>query len=288
MKMDTRHKIFFATVAYRFISFLRRCFGKDDHIRANRGGIIWDLDLYEGIDFSIFLLGGFEPGTLKLYKKLLGHAAGEVVLDIGANIGSHTLPLAQLVVPKGGKVYAFEPTQYAFEKLIRNIALNPSIGRGVEAVQAMLLAKDGVAAEQEIYSSWPLENTPNLHADHRGQLKTTSGAQAFSLDSFVNVHDIKRVDFIKLDVDGHEPDVLAGSWLSLERFHPTILMEWSPHIFAERPEVMQHALARLLELGYGIFDGETGMAITGGHEELDRRTPGKGSMNILLRFHDKA
>ncbi len=287
MKMDTRHKILLATVAYRFVSFVRRCFGKDDHIQTVRGGIVWSLDLHEGVDFSIFLLGGFEPGTLQLYKKLLGHAAGEVVLDIGANIGAHTLPLAQLVVPMGGKVYAFEPTQYAFGKLVRNIALNPSIGKGVEAVQAMLLAKDGVAVEQEIYSSWPLENTPDLHADHRGLLKTTSGAQAFSLDSFVNDRAIQRIDFIKLDVDGHEPDVLAGSWLSLERFHPTILMEWSPHIFAEHPEVMQQTLARLLELGYGIFDGETGKAITGGYEELDRRTPDKGSMNILLRFDDK-
>jgi FkbM family methyltransferase len=224
---------------------------------------------------------------LRLYKKLLGHEAGEIVLDIGANIGAHTLPLAQLVVPKGGKVYAFEPTQYAFGKLNRNLAINQLVGKGVEAVQAMLLAEDGVAAKQEIYSSWPLENTPDLHTEHRGQLKTTSGAQAFSLDYFVNDRDIQRIDFIKLDVDGHEPDVLEGSWSSLERFHPTILMEWSPHIFAEHPEVMQQTLTKLLELGYSIFDGETGNSIAGGYEQLDRLTPEKGSMNILLRFSDK-
>lgn len=98
---------------------------------------------------------------------------------------------------------------------------------------------------------------------------------------------ITRIDFIKLDVDGHEPDVLTGAWLSLQRFHPTILMEWSPNLFAERPDAMRLALSRLLEMGYCLFDGSSGKLISGGQEELDRRTPHKGSMNILLRFPEK-
>ncbi len=130
MKMDTRNKIQLATAAYKVVSFARRCAGKDDHVEVKRGGVTWNLDLHEGIDFSIFLLGGFERGTLRLYTQLLGRERCEVVLDIGANIGAHTLPLAQLVVPKGGKVYAFEPTVYAYGKLLENIALNPSIGGG--------------------------------------------------------------------------------------------------------------------------------------------------------------
>jgi len=287
MKIDTGHKIQLATAAYTVVSLARRCFGKDDHIEVKRGGVTWDLDLHEGIDFSIFLLGGFEPGTLRLYKQLLGQKDCETVLDIGANIGAHTLPLAQLVAPRGGKVFAFEPTDYAYGKLSRNIALNPSIG-GVEAVQAMLVAEEyGIAAEQEIYSSWPLGNETGLHADHRGQLKSTSGAQAFSLDAFVQIQAITKIDFIKLDVDGHEPDVLAGAWLSLQRFHPMILMEWSPHVFADHPDAMRLALLRLLEMGYQLFDGSTGRFIPGGHEELDRRTPHKGSMNILLKMPEK-
>jgi len=61
MKMDTRHKTKHATVAYRIIAFVRRGFGKSDDVRVKSGGIIWDIDLHEGIDFSIFLLRGFEP-----------------------------------------------------------------------------------------------------------------------------------------------------------------------------------------------------------------------------------
>jgi hypothetical protein len=116
-----------------------------------------------------------------------------------------------------------------------------------------VVAEDGIAAEQEIYSSWPLRNEPGLHADHRGQLKTTSGAQLFSLDSFVRMRGITRIDFIKLDVDGHEPDVLACARLSLERFHPMILMEWSLYLFAEHPDAMRLALSRLLGMGYACL-----------------------------------
>ena len=79
------------------ISLARGWFGKGDLVEIRRGGYNWALDLHEGIDFSIFLLGGFEPRTLRLYRKLLGRQEGEIVLDIGANIGAHTLPLAKLV-----------------------------------------------------------------------------------------------------------------------------------------------------------------------------------------------
>ena len=138
------------------------------------------------------------------------------------------------------------------------------------------------AVDHEIYSSWPLVNGRTLHADHQGELKTTKGAQAVSFDSFVRMQGIQRIDFIKLDVDGHEPDVLRGAELSLRRFHPTILMEWSPNLFTD--DAMNSALSRLLEIGYELFDGTSGKFISGGSKELDRRTPHKGSLNILLKM----
>jgi FkbM family methyltransferase len=282
--MNTKNKIRLATVAYKIVHFVRSCIDKDDKVTVVRGGVNWNLDLNQGIDFSIFLIGGFEPGTLRLYRELLGNTEGEIVFDIGANIGAHTLPIAKLVTPKNGKVYAFEPTRYAYEKLLQNVSLNPSIQHGIVPVQAMIAAKDDTTAEPEIYSSWPLANVTTTHADHCGELKSTIGAEVFSLDSFVRMRDISRVDFIKLDVDGYEPEVLAGAWLSLNRFKPTILMEWTPYLFSERPDAMCNALSRLLGLGYSLFDGKSGKPISGGVDELDRRTPSKGSMNILLRF----
>jgi len=94
---------------------------------------------------------------------------------------------------------------------------------------------------------------------------------------------LERVDFIKLDVDGHEPEVLRGAGETLQAFKPMLLMEWSPHLFVARPNAMPEMLARLQAMGYRLLNGATGVAINGDHVALDALTPPGGSMNILLR-----
>jgi hypothetical protein len=81
--------------------------GLSERVRLRRRGIRWDLDLAEGIDLSIYLLGAFEPRLVGAYRKLI--RPGACILDIGANIGAHTLQFAQLVGDRG-KVVAYEPT----------------------------------------------------------------------------------------------------------------------------------------------------------------------------------
>ena len=83
----------------------------------NRGSYKWELDLKEGIDFSIFIQGCFEPEVIKTYKKHIKE--GDIVIDIGANIGAHTLPIANLLDHEG-KIYALEPTKFAYSKLKNN------------------------------------------------------------------------------------------------------------------------------------------------------------------------
>lgn len=257
-------------------------FGKGDSVGVRRGGVRWLLDLKEGIDFSIYLLGGFEPGTLRLYKTVVATYRPQVVFDIGANVGAHTLPLANLVAGYGGRVYAFEPTRWAYEKLLVNIQLNPDLAGHIVPIQAMLVAHDNEAVEPSIYSSWPLSDSSDLHPVHRGQSMSTSGASAIPLDHVVKEQKLERLDFIKLDVDGHEPEVLTGGWASIEAYKPIVMMEWSPHLFEDRPDVMHDALNRFLTLGYSVLDGSRGMDIRGGAAMLDEMTPAGGSMNIML------
>jgi hypothetical protein len=111
--LSTKSKIFIARVLLKPVIATRSLFRLPSSVITTRRGLTWSLDLTEGIDLAIFILGGFELKTLRRYKKLIRE--GDVVLDIGANVGSHTLPLAQLV-GHAGKVFAFEPTAWAFEK----------------------------------------------------------------------------------------------------------------------------------------------------------------------------
>lgn len=282
MRLNTREKIAMAKAASGAIRSARRLLGLGNMVRVRRGRVNWILDLREGIDFSIYLLGGFERGTLKLYERILAHKKSQVVFDIGANIGAHTLPLARLVAPSGGQVHAFEPTVYAIDKMRKNLALNPEIAGSVIVTQAMLTGQRGLQPDKEIYSSWPLVKDKRLHAVHRGKLKNTTGAKAVMLDDYVDQSGLERVDLVKMDVDGHEPEVMAGAWETFKRFRPLLIMEWSPCLFTERPNVMENILDRLFGMGYYLNDGDTGREIRNGLSALRSLTPGGGSMNVLL------
>ncbi|KPK71302.1 MAG: hypothetical protein AMJ84_06405, partial [Acidithiobacillales bacterium SM23_46] len=196
--MSTRRKITLARWAYQCVHAARALFARDDHTIVVRGDIVWDLDLGEGIDFAIYLLGAFERSSIRAYSQLIH--PGAVVIDVGANIGAHTLPFAHLVGP-GGRVLAFEPTTYAFHRLQRNLALNPAIAQRVSAYQAMLAAQSGNVPGVDLYARWPLRHAPETrHSTHMGIAASTDGAEVVALDDWIERHNISRVDFIKLDV----------------------------------------------------------------------------------------
>src|SRR6266436_1686314 len=65
MILTTKTKIAMAGLAYRAIAMGRAVLGRDDCVSAERGGLKWCLDLREGIDFSIYLLGAFERSTVR-------------------------------------------------------------------------------------------------------------------------------------------------------------------------------------------------------------------------------
>src|SRR5260370_12164484 len=116
--LTTKKKVLLAALAYRVVAAGRGLVGKDNLATVRRGGLKWRLDLSEGIDFSIYLLGSFERSTVLALQKLVRHS--DVVFDIGANIGAHTLGLARSVGPSG-RAFAFEPPGFAVAKLRGNL-----------------------------------------------------------------------------------------------------------------------------------------------------------------------
>jgi FkbM family methyltransferase len=241
----------------------------------------WSLDLREGIDFSIWLLGAFELETVRCYQKFV--KAGSVVLDIGANIGAHTLLLAQTVGP-GGKVYAFEPTDYAFIKLSMNRSLNPCLADRIYCMQYMLVDKDASGGTTPgLYSSWPLDAVDGLHELHQGRLMTTTGAEAKALDSVVSTLNLSRVDCIKLDIDGFECEMMRGASEVLNRWHPVIIMELAPYALQEQGASLQELIRLLKQHGYLLFELSKGMPLTMDSNELEMLIPAGASLNVIAR-----
>jgi FkbM family methyltransferase len=233
----------------------RRLAGRDAVLRVRRSGLLWELDLSEMIDFSIYMLGAWERHVQGAYRRCLAH--GDVVLDIGANIGAHSLPIAQLVGPHG-RIIAIEPTDLAFRKLRRNIELNPELSaRMIPLQMAMLAGADGAVPER-IYSSWPLRAPQEAHPVHGGCLQRTSGAVGSCVDSLVSSLSVPQVNFIKIDVDGAEPEVLLGARSTLQRWRPRILLEWSDHFHAHCGTQPDQALGLLGELEYRVISAGAG------------------------------
>jgi FkbM family methyltransferase len=203
----------------------RQLFGRGPLTQVSRGGAQWELDLREGIDFSIWLRGYFEPSTVATYRRLL--RPGVTVLDVGANIGAHTMHLAIAAGP-AGRVIAFEPAADTFDRLVKNIALNPHLGGRISVQRTMLLASRETPLPQEVVSSWPLLPRSQLDPIAPGRAQTTRGAAAARLDDALRSLGAITVDFMKLDVDGYELDVLQGAPRLLNESPPLILIELAP------------------------------------------------------------
>jgi FkbM family methyltransferase len=245
-------------MAARVVSYTllapRRLAGMDALVRVQRSGIRWELDLAEAIDFSIYMLGAWERHVQRDYRRYLAH--DDIVLDIGANIGAHSLPMAQLV-GAGGRVIALEPTDMAFRKLHRNIELNPELAARIIPLQMAMLARADGTVPERIYSSWPLRAQRDSHPVHCGRLQPTSGATGSCIDSLVASHAVPHVTFMKVDVDGAEPEVLLGARSTLQRWRPRMLLEWSDALHADCRAQADEALCLLGELGYRVVSPGT-------------------------------
>jgi FkbM family methyltransferase len=278
--MKTSHKIGAARVIYHAVHAGRALVGRTDHEIVVRDGMTYDLDLSQGIDFAIYLGGMFERSTATALSKLTEPAS--LVLDVGANIGAHTLRLARLVGPKG-RVMAFEPTDFAFRKLQRNLDLNPWLASRVEAFHCFLAASDSASAPKAIYSSWPLVVGTGLHAKHLGREMQTEAAQARSLDSVLNEYADRKVQLVKLDVDGFECDVLRGATSLLREARPIFVMELAPYVLEERGTTLDELLSHFIPNGYRFYDERTQKQLPSTARELQAMVDDGASMNVVAR-----
>jgi len=241
---------------------------------CRRRGVRWSLDLDEGVQFALYL-GVYERQTAAALRRLCPRPG--VVVDVGANVGAQALPLAAALGP-GSRVVAVEPTDHAYERLRRNLALNPSIADRVQTQHLALVAR-GDRAAASYFASWPLTPTAGLHPVHQGA-PHPSTAPASTLDALVHRLALERVHLIKLDVDGNELAVLRGAQDTLARLRPTVVFEFCPYLLDEAGESPHTLLSIFDEHGYSLLD-EASMAPIDDRDRLIRAIPHGGGINLV-------
>lgn len=260
-------------VVCRFISFL----GKDvKHISVRRRGVSWSLNLLEVIDFMIFFTGDFDRRS----KTVLGRKlkSDDVILDIGGNIGSFCLPMSKLLSSEG-KMIVFEPSSYAFNKLKVNVGLNEKYQRRIELVQAFVTNKENESLPDKIYASWNI-HSKERHNNHQGVLTTTEGAISVTIDGFVQMTELKRLNWIKIDVDGYEHKVISGAVKTIEKYRPGIFMELCEYSLKEQNSSVESIVQLVGSFGYE-FVGLNGKRFGQDIDKIKRLIPEMGTINIF-------
>lgn len=245
----TRIKLLTARILYRLIHI----FVRNNNRRICRNGIYYDIDLSEGIDFSLFLFGYFQSHVLNF--NLISLPADSIVLDVGANIGTMSLQLAKRV--SRGKIFAFEPTDYALKRLKRNLSLNLDIANRIIPIKTFLSDRSGSRPQMRAYSSWKIDKKrTDSHIVHGGSLQNTTGVEAVTIDDFCKRNNIKRVDFIKIDTDGYEYRVLQGGRDTIERFHPYVIFEVGLYLLDEQGISFEYFLEYFSSLRYKLVSSK--------------------------------
>lgn len=261
-----------------FKRFLRRHW---DRYQAGKGprvvtacveGINYQLHLGELIDSSIYFTGSFEPDTAAAIRRLVG--PGDVVLDIGANIGCHTLPISRLV-GMSGRVISFEPMPWARSKLESNIALN-----GFQNIEVVPYGLSDQSRREVVHfrSSWSLDEGGQSSEDPASV--PTCAVDFVRLDDFLEARALKRVDFIKMDVDGYEFRVLLGARVTLSEKRPSILMELGAYTLRAVGDDIEELVRYLADLKYSFYDEKT-FDLYPSAESVVRAVPPQSTINVV-------
>jgi len=162
----------------------------------------------------------YEEGDWKFVLKII--KPGMVCIDVGANQGFYTILLSRQVGSQG-RVYAFEPVSSEFRKLQQNLSLNhcPNVVSEKVAIGAaegtarMIVCLDGHGSRSSLCSP---------PADVKARTKVER-VPLTTLDSYSRSQGIPRIDFIKIDVEGGERDVLRGGEEVLDHLRPVVMIE---------------------------------------------------------------
>lgn len=162
------------------------------------------------------ILGTWEPEMQDIFSRYI--KPGHVVYDLGAHQGFLTALAGKLVGEKGN-VYSFEPFPYNFQFLSENIKLNKP--QNITLFQAAVSDKAGT-----LEFSNSIHDTANTYLKQSPEFKENLlQVKAVSLDELVDNKTVRPPDFIKIDVEGAEWDVLQGSRKLFSSHSPVVYLE---------------------------------------------------------------
>lgn len=207
------------------------------------------------ISQHLFTGGVWEDHLLNISKMFYDAVESPLVLDIGANLGAYSIPIAKDIQDKNGKVMAFEPQRIIFYQLCANVFLNR-----LENIFPHYMAVDEKSGFVDIPDFDYSKNINNMAFSLDKNSRILHGIEDSNKNIYYKVKSISLDDFyvdrapalIKIDVEGYELNVLRGtlSFLETHRYPPIIFEAWSFDWFIDGKNEL---LAYIEKIGYKWF-----------------------------------
>ena len=203
-------------------------------VEGRHGSFVYNLhDHYVGKALEFY--GEYCEPEIQLFLQLI--SVGGDVIEIGANIGTHTVPLAR--APSGARVHAFEPQPVVFQNLCANLSVNCC-----ENVLAWPMA---VSSERGrlIVPAVDYGQAGNFGAVSLAAEGPGLPVEVTTLDSYAA--DLASICLIKADVEGMEREVLLGAKQTIQRCRPILYLE------NDRVKQSKALIETCWELGYRLY-----------------------------------
>ena len=213
---------------------------------VRRRGITWKLSPDDLVQRSIYYCSYHEAKETMELSKLV--RPDWSFFDVGSYFGYYSLLISHLSRGRA-TVHAFEPFSSNYELLLEHRRMN-----GFDNIHAHRLAVSDRGGEVEFQlprpsacqgGGWVIEEAKQADAPER-----TERVRVVTLDDFVAERSIDRLDFIKIDTEGAEINVLRGAANSIRRFRPGMFVEVNPEALARFGRQPQELWEAIRQMGY--------------------------------------
>jgi FkbM family methyltransferase len=213
-----------ARMLYRSYSKAEFCEDRPTKLLTTKHGDRFRADLSSFLEWQLWAFGAYEEHLAELFRHLT--CPGDRCIDVGANIGVHTIRLAKLVGP-GGSVIALEPDGQIARRLSANIGLND-----LANVQVYEAAASDKAGEDVVL------HRPGLSDSNKGRASLLPHSYLTGSKNSVSTTTIDDVAagpvaLIKIDVEGFEGAVVAGATRTIDESGPSIIFEYAPAMLTD-------------------------------------------------------
>ena len=207
------------------------------------------VDLNDHIGYRYYLNEKFDDITIQIGKKI-SFKKNEIFLDIGANIGTVSLPFAKLFQCK---CILVEASLINASLLCRNISMNRiestvflgcvTSSENVKRHEVLKLYNpSGNSGASSVHKNW---NTKN-------NLNTFEYVRLFTLDSLIPDKDLKKIKMIKLDIEGHEREALSG-FKKISKIDALLIFEYRLDLMTKISKTYSTKLLKEIRNNFKIF-----------------------------------